>query len=269
MEFTGFSNGVLIVVCSIAMALAIVTIARTCVGREKLRDTHEITGNMLALVGTLYAVLLGLIVVDALVRFEEAVGVVQKESNTLADIFLLANRLPESHRDAVQDACRTYARLVVDEEWPLMNEGHASTNARKTAFTLMHGLDGFEPQKESEKAIYPMLLQQIRDLWDLRRERVGTAEYGIPWVEWFVLIVGGIVTVLMAGMFSAESLGLQRLLTSLAALLIGLNLYLVSLFGYPFSGELSVSSRPFKLDIALFEGAYNDAPMHDGERTRP
>jgi hypothetical protein len=115
--------------------------------------------------------------------------------------------------------------------------------------------------------VFPLLLEQIRELWDCRRERVGTAEFGIPAVEWFVLIVGGAVTVLFAGLFRARSVSLQRFLTAMAALVIGLNLYLVSLFGYPFSGELTVSSRPFKVDLAIFEGQYRDIPMHDRERT--
>jgi dienelactone hydrolase len=37
----------------------------------------------------------------------------------------------------------------------------------------------------------------------------------------------------------------------------------VSLFGYPFSGELTVSSRPFATDIAIFEGRFDDKPAHE------
>jgi hypothetical protein len=138
----------------------------------------------------------------------------------------------------------------------------------KSAFALTRSLDGFEPATEAQKVIYPMLLEQIRQLWDYRRERVGMAEFGIPAVEWFVLVVGGAVTVLFGGLFRAESVSLQRFLTSLAALLIGLNLYLVSLFGYPFSGELTVSSRPFEVDIAIFEGRFDGMPIHPRERGR-
>jgi hypothetical protein len=151
---------------------------------------------------------------------------------------------------------------VVEEEWPAMARGRASPAARQTAFALARSLDGFEPVTESQKAVFPMLLEQIRELWDFRRERVGTAEFGIPAVEWFVLVIGGAVTVIFAGLFRAESVSLQRFITALTALVMGLNLYLVSLFGYPFSGELTVSSRPFQTDIAIFEGRAPDMPGH-------
>lgn len=265
MEFHGFTTGLAIIFGGIMASIVLVAVVRTIFKKDILLQAHDITGNLLSVVGTLYAVLLGLVVVDALVRFEHAIDVVQKESNALADIYLLAERLPESECRRLKDTCKTYARQVVDDEWPLMATGHASMAARKTAFELARSLDGFEPTTESQKAAFPMLLEQIRELWDYRRERIGTAEFGIPAVEWFVLVAGGAVTVLFAGLFRTQSVSLQRLLTTLTALLIGLNLYLVSLFGYPFSGELTVSSRPFAVDIAIFEGRYEDAPIHAGE----
>lgn len=262
MEFHGITIGLTIISSGIVASIVLVALVRKVFAKDILARAHDITGNLLSVVGTLYAVLLGLVVVDALVRFEHAIDVVQKESNALADIFLLAERLPEVERDRLKGICKTYARQVVEDEWPLMETGHASMAARKTAFALTRSLDGFEPATESQKAVFPMILEQIRQLWDYRRERIGTAEFGIPAVEWFVLIAGAAVTVLFAGLFRAESVSLQRFLTALTALLIGLNLYLVSLFGYPFSGELTVSSRPFAVDVAIFEGRQEDMPAH-------
>ena len=261
MEFHGFTTGVGIIVGGIVAALVLVAVVRSLFEKDLLQQSHDITGNLLSVVGTLYAVLLGLIVVDSLVHFEHAVDVVQKESNALADIFLLAGRLPAAPRTRVQDTCRAYAQAVVEDEWPQMAQARVSPEARRLAFELVKSLDGFEPTTEAEKAVFPLLLEQMRELWDYRRERAGTAQFGVPAVEWFVLIVGGAVTVLFAGLFRTRSVALQRFVTTLAALLIGLNLYLVSLFGYPFAGELTVSSRPFQVDIAIFEGRYADVPM--------
>ncbi len=266
MEFHGFTTGLAIITGGIVAAICLVAAVRSIFAKEMLQQAHDITGNLLSVVGTLYAVLLGLIVVDSLVHFEHAVDVVQKESNTLADIFLLAGRLPAAPRERVQETCKAYAHRVVEDEWAQMARGQASMEARKLAFELVKSLDGFEPATESEKAVFPMLLEQMRELWDYRRERIGTAQFGVPAVEWFVLIVGGAVTVLFAGLFRTQSVSLQRFLTALAALLIGLNLYLVSLFGYPFAGELTVSSRPFQVDIAIFEGHYEDVPLQERER---
>lgn len=265
MVYSGVWGGVGMVAGGIALASVIVWLVQRFFPESVLRTAHDATGNLLSIVGTLYAVLLGLIVVDAMVRFERAMDVVQQESNCLADVFLLADRLPQPQRQRVQDLCRDYADKVVHGEWSLMARSRMSVDARKAAMQLVRSLDDFEPQTEAHKAVFPLLLEQVRELWDRRRERATMAQYGIPLIEWVALILGAAVTVLFAGLFSVGHNGLQRLLTSLVALVIGLNLYLVSLFGYPFSGELSVSVRPFEVDIGIFEGQFDRKPAHDGE----
>lgn len=265
MEYTGCWNGIAIVVSSIVTALAVVAAARWLFRHADLRDGHDSTATLLAIVGTLYAVLLGLVVVDAMTRFGKACESVQMESNCLADIFLLSDQLPEPFSGRIRDLCRTYARNVVELEWPAMGRAQMSVEARTTALALARSLDGFEPQTEGQKIVFPALLEQIRQLWDRRRDRAGAAEYGIPAVEWVVLIVGAIVTVFLGGLFHVGNHRLQLVGTAMTALVIGLNLYLVCLFGYPFAGELSVSNRPFRLDIAIFDGAFDGTPAHEGE----
>jgi hypothetical protein len=265
MDYTGCWNGIAIVVVSIAIALAVVAATRRCFRPEDLRDAHASTSTLLAIVGTLYAVLLGLIVVDAMARFDKACECVQMESNCLADVFLLADAMPEPYRGRIRDNCRVYARQVVELEWPKMERAQMSVEARMTAMALARSLDGFEPMTEAQKIVYPALVEQIRQLWDRRRDRAGDAEYGIPTVEWAALVVGAVVTVFLGSLFHVNSWQLQCVVTAMTALVIGLNLYLVCLFGYPYAGELSVASRPFKIDVAIFEGAFDRAPAHAGE----
>ena len=121
----------------------------------------------------------------------------------------------------------------------------------------MRSLDGFEPSTESEKALYPMIVAEMQQAWDQRRERISTAHYGIPAVEWVALLLGALVTVTLGGLFPVEHVRFHALLTAMAALVMVLNLYLVSLFGYPFSGDLRVSDLPFRVDIGLFDGLYD------------
>jgi len=262
MDYLGCWNGIAIVGGSIVIAVAVVALARRLFSPEALRQGHDATGNVLAIVGTLYAVLLGLVVVDAMARFEQAMQVVQLESNCLADIYLLAERLPEPQHARVQSLCRDYAEQVVKLEWPAMEKARMSVAARRTALALAQSLNDFEPETEAHKTVYPFLLEKISELWDRRRDRGGSALYGIPVVEWVALILGAVVTIFFAGLFSVGDSRLQMVITTLAALVIGLNLYLVCLFGYPFAGELSVSCRPFDIDIDVFRGVYDARPTH-------
>ena len=260
-----YVQGFLLVGGGVLLALGLVALVRRCFSSAVLRQAQDATGNMLSMVGTLYAVLLGLVVVDAMVRFERAIDGVQGESTRLADVFLLAERFPEPQQERIQDLCRAYAAEVVEREWPLMSKGRSSLEARRIALKLTRSIDDFQPQSETEKIVFPMMLEQLREVWDHRRERITTAQYGIPTIQWVALLIGSTITILFAGLFSIENNRLHILLTAMGALALGLNIYLAMLFGYPYSGALSVSSQPFKTDIGIFDGLYTDGQAHAGE----
>ena len=247
-------------------ALLVAVLARRSFSPETLEKGSGLIGNLLAIVGTFYGVLLGLIVVDSLTRFENTILTVQSESNCLADIFLLSERLPEPHCGRVKDLCRRYALEVVTHEWPLMAEGHVSMEARKTAVSLFRSLHDFDPGTEAEKAVYPIILQLITQVWDNRRQRAHAVEFGIPTVEWVALILGSVVTIVLIGMYFVESQRLQLVAIGLATFVIAMNLYLVVLFSRPFAGEMCVSNRPFAIDIDIFDGMYDSVPSHDAEK---
>lgn len=264
MIFTGSYNGPMVVVAGVVIAVTIVCLLQRCFDRETLAATNGATGNMLTVVGTFYAVMLGLVVVDAMVRFERAIDVVQDESACLADVFLMAERLPAEYRTRVQSSCRDYAVAVVEREWPSMaRAGEADVEARRAGLRILRSLRGYEPVTEAEKALYPMIVAEMHQTWDRRRERIATARDGIPAVEWVALLLGALVTVTLGGLFPFERFRFHVMLTALAAIVMVLNLYLVSLFGYPFSGDLCVSDLPFRVDIGMFDGLYDEPSESD------
>jgi hypothetical protein len=91
------------------------------------------------------------------------------------------------------------------------------------------------------------------ELRDQRRMRTTIVTHGLPVIEWVVLCLGAIVTVTFTYFFRLDSFKVHLTLTGMVALLIALNLYLVVLFGNPFSGDLHVEAEPFQTDLEIFE----------------
>jgi hypothetical protein len=75
--------------------------------------------------GVIYAVLLELVVITVWEQYGAAREIVEQEANAAADIFWLANQLPEPRGTHVQELVRSYAEEVVHREWPLMEQGRA------------------------------------------------------------------------------------------------------------------------------------------------
>lgn len=94
--------GIFLIGISVVAANVGLMAVRNKVNHQTLKSSHEVGGYLFAAVATLYAVLLGLIVVDAMGRYQEATHQAEYESNALSNIFLLAEQLPPPKKVEVQ-----------------------------------------------------------------------------------------------------------------------------------------------------------------------
>lgn len=246
MELNSYVVAVLIIFASSAFAVLGLLLARRVCHFENLRASHEVSGYLLSVVGTLYGVVLGLVVVDAMQHYQTASDIVERESNNLADVYILAKQLPQPRRDEVRGLCRGYAEQVLHTEWQQMRCSTYCPLARTKAVELMEGLMNFEPQTENEKAIYPQLINEASQFWQNRQARIKMASKGLPAAEWTALIAGALILVVFTYMFGMENIRLQVLMTTLVSMLISLNLILLLLFAYPFSGDLGLAPDAFQ-----------------------
>ena len=165
----------------------------------------------------------------------------------VSDLIMLAKRLPPVKHAEIWGLAAAYARSVSLDEWPLMSQGDISSRAEGLALALTDAVTDFEPMTEGQKAIYPAAIEAASDLSKFRRLRTNTATRGIPTLEWFVLILGGTITIAFTYFCVLDRLRVQVVMTALVALIISLNIYLVSMFGYPYSGDLKITPSGFDL----------------------
>ena len=252
----GFSLIVAFIVLSLAGMLAI----RKQLGLTWLKQHQEVVGHMLAVSGTLYAVILGLLVVDAMQTFQNSRNLVDTEANALADIYLLAEELPKEPARRIHTLCKSYAEEVIEHQWPMMAAGHVDRTARQLVIKLVREVDHFQPKTENEKSIHPMLIQKVFDLRDNRRARATVAENGIPIAEWVVLVIGALITMIFSYFFAPESRRTHAVITFMVSLMIALNLYLLILFGSPFAGDMVVQPVSFRTNLELFSHLEGTSP---------
>ena len=93
---------------------------------ELRKEHNDVAAFIYAVLGVAYAVLLGLMVIAVWDDWEAATVTADDEASQVAEVFWIAHRLPEPEGRHVQELARSYARVVVDEEWPLMEQGKAS-----------------------------------------------------------------------------------------------------------------------------------------------
>ncbi|MBX9692527.1 MAG: DUF4239 domain-containing protein [Cyanobacteria bacterium] len=244
--------GIVVVVGTAALAVAGMILVRRKIGIEPLRSFNDVGGNIYQVVGTLYAVLLGLIVVDAMSSLTDLRVTVEQEANSIVNIHVLSDGLPSEVRKKVHDQSERYVNVVINEEWDAMRRCSFSKEAVIIVHDLWRTLIACEPQTGAQQDVRQMMLSEMSTLSDCRRKRLLASVHGVSPLLWAVLIFGGMCTIVFTYFFAIDSFIGQVLMTVIVSSCLSLNVYLLYLYGYPFSGEHGVAPEGFLADRAIF-----------------
>src|SRR5215467_1850976 len=114
------SQNVLVVAAAVIGSLLFVVGVNAIWPGEKRRKYNELIGWQLTILGTTYAVILGFMLYAVWTTYGEADLNVDHEANAVADIYRLAEELPEPQRAHLKMLARSYAEIVVNRDWPQM-----------------------------------------------------------------------------------------------------------------------------------------------------
>ena len=240
----------------VTMALLSVTgllVVRKRVSLGTLRSYHQVAGYLLSIVGMLYAVLVGFVIVDSMHHMQDVRELVSLEASGLANIFLCSEGLPQAKKLEIRALCHQYALDVINDEWPALERGVYSQKTFDEVFKIWKAVTTYEPKNNAESDVHRQLTSEVCSMAQSHRARVVSASHGVAPVLWFVLVVGGIFTILFTYFFGVGNLNAQILMNVLLVIVLSLNMYLVFAFGSPMSRDLGVLPGPFRLDLLIFE----------------
>ena len=236
------------------MLLAVVglLVVQRLVPSDRREEHNDVAGFIYAVLGVAYAVLLAFVVIAVWQDYETAQINAESEAHELAGVYFLSSRLPEPQRTRIQDLARTYARVVVEEEWPMMERGQTSPRADSLVSQLRLKILGFDPRTKGEQVLYEHGLTQLHDATDARRSRQLEVREGIPHLLWVVLVLGGVITVSFTYLFGLKSNVAHALMVAALTLLICGILFTIAEFDNPFSGIIQIRPDAFKEVLSSF-----------------
>src|ERR671910_3407756 len=156
--------GLLIVFGSMTLAVGGLILVQRLVPIDVRRQHNDVAGFIYAVLGVAYAVLLGLMVVAVWEEWNAANAAVDQEASELAEVFWLAHRLPQPEGRHLQELAHSYARVVVNEEWPLMAQGKVSPKAWAILDEIRNEIQRMKPATPTQQVLYEQGLQQVSDL---------------------------------------------------------------------------------------------------------
>ena len=120
-----------------------------------IRESHNAAiGIIYAALYVMFGVMVGFSAYIVLNKYNTSQNTVKIEASNVEELYWLAEQFSEPERDRIQELAVSYARVVVDEEWPLMKQGQTSANADAAVDTLRRSIDDFEPGTDTERAVF-------------------------------------------------------------------------------------------------------------------
>lgn len=247
--------GLLLLCVAMALAVGGLILVQRLVPIALRREHNDVAGFIYAVLGVTYAVLLALMVVAVWEEWERAGDTADEEASALAEIFWIADRLPESDGRQIQEVARSYGRVVVDEEWALMEHEKSSPRAWDLLDELRASLQDFDPSTSGQQVLYEQSLDRMHDLANARRDRLLEAENGLPAILWVVLIIGDVIVVGFTYLFGLQSTAIHLLMVGALALIIALVLFTVAALNFPFKGDITVDPDAMEHVLGRFQSS--------------
>jgi Protein of unknown function (DUF4239) len=246
-------TGLLIIAVAMLIAVGGLLLVQRLVPTERRQQHNDVAGFIYAVLGVAYAVLMGLMLIAVWDDWEAAAATATDEANELAEVFWIADSLPQPEGRHIQELARSYAEVVVEEEWLLMAQGKASPKAWATLDEMRATIQGLDPTTDAQQVLYEQALERVHGVADARQERLLDAREGIPNILWVVLIVGGVITVGFTYLFGLESTLVHLLMVAALALIIALTLFTVAALDYPFKGDVRIQPTAFEQVLERFQ----------------
>ena len=235
---------IIIVVFSLAVAVLQLTL-RAIIGKSTIIKCHEVGGHIFAAVGTLYAVVLGLYVLDAQSLYEKRLEGIVSESTALMALYENAHAMPKEGAERLETSLKNYVGRVVNFEWNSLANAARDEGARQELLNASRILRELNPTTNKQLVLYDKMNDQIYDAWKERSQRIYQSEASKPRLEWGVLMIGACITLALGVFFRMDSLALQATVDILLAVIVSINLFLVAQFRNPYAGEINLTKEPF------------------------
>ncbi|GAB2733034.1 bestrophin-like domain [Kitasatospora kifunensis] len=213
-----------------------------------VREAHnDVAGFIFAAVGVIYAVLVAFVVVTVWTNDDSARKTTFQEADSLAGIYWISRELPAPLGPQLEQQTLTYARTVMDSEWPLMASHQSSAAATDLVYQIRDSVFAINPSSVQQQVLYEHAVSHMEDLASQRRARLNEVDDEVPTLLWVALIVGGVLTVGFTFLFGLPNTMAHALMVLSLGGLVVISLLVIKEMNFPFTGVTAVKPTAFEV----------------------
>jgi hypothetical protein len=244
------ATGIIIVGGFVAVTLAVGWLVGRMIPRQMRVEHNDLAGFIFAVVGVVYAVLLGFIAIGVWERFEDAEVRSWTETANIAAVYRDVGAFAQGPQIRAQ--LREYVELVSGEEFAAMRSGRESARADAMVELIHREIRDLPVKSRSQADVHIELLGNMNAALADRDERLNLDATGLNGLMWAILFSGAVVTVGFTYLFGFKERVMQNLMIGALGMMIGLVLFLAVALDYPFRGSITVGPEAFETLSSTF-----------------
>lgn len=200
---------VLIIVVADAIAIGLLLLVRRRAPEGSFFTDGDRASGVFGVLATCFAIFAGFVIFLAFTSYDQSLAGADAEALTVAQQFETAQFLPDDTRAALSGQLECYARYVVQQEWPQMEDGVKSETINPWSVAMFHSIRAADAKTAAQQSAFDKWLDQTSDREEARRDRIHGAAGIIPTSLWIVLLLTAAV-VFAYMLFFADSGEMKR-----------------------------------------------------------
>ncbi|MGI9252199.1 MAG: DUF4239 domain-containing protein [Thermomicrobiales bacterium] len=254
------SSSLIVLAAALVISAVSIIVIRRLSG-ERLNADSGPVGSVVAISVTVYSLILGLTVVATYDRFTQAEMAITSELNALFTTFRLADAYPATYRNQIKSLTIEYARAVNTNELFGDDENPANVTPGRDAIRKLYQAEAtLANDPAAPPAAVQMSITALMALDDARGSRLSLESEVLPTSLWFVLVLGGGMTVLAIALVAPKSLPLHLVVALSTTMIIAMLLNLVAEMDRPFTEPIRVNTERFAHGLVSLESERDLAP---------
>ncbi len=245
----------LVVIPTIIFSLTVLLVIRRAISHERLRKHHDVAGFTFSIVGVLYSVILGFIVINVQEHYNATEETIHTEVTMLSDLYRDADYLPFESRAPIRSSLRKYVDCVIKIEWKHLGKEDKDQRleSQKKLKELWNSYYSVNLDDAKVRIWYQQSIAKLDQLMNARLSRQFSAREHLGGMMWSLLIIGATITIGFMFFFSLENVRSQMLMTALLSGYLSFMLYLVFSLDHTFTGPKAIQPAAFEQVLVTFD----------------
>lgn len=209
-------------------------------------DDGPYAGYIYNAMGVVYSILFAFVTVLVWQSYNNVSDSIAKEASHLNSIYRLYSAFPPEQAKSGQESLRSYTKIVIEDEWPLMKNNQFSLEAYKTLLAVEEKIIQYQPQNVGQSNAHQQMLRLITEYFELRRSRIYNAQFALAHPAWIGLISSSFIFLFFSCLFKMQSTRTHLVLIVFLGLTVVGIVYFLILYIHPFLGPMAIGPEPFQ-----------------------